>query len=71
MSPNVGSTDKVLRLVVAAVAVIVAIATGPSAALGIILFVVAAVMVLTAVVGVCPLYKLIGVNTCPLDKRKA
>ncbi len=71
MSANVGSADKIIRFVIAAVAVILAIATGPSAILGIILFIVAAVMVLTALVGVCPLYKLIGVNTCPLDKRKA
>ena len=32
--------------------------------LGIVLFVVAAVMLVTAAVGFCPLYRLFGISTC-------
>ncbi|HRC08733.1 MAG TPA: DUF2892 domain-containing protein [Miltoncostaeales bacterium] len=69
MKPNVGSTDKMVRALVAVVAVVLAFVTGPGSALGIILFVVAAIAALTALVGVCPLYKVLGMNTCPVDKR--
>ncbi len=69
MSPNVGSTDKIVRLVVAVVAVILAFVTGPGSVLGIVLWIVAAIMALTALVGMCPLYKIFGINTCPADKR--
>jgi hypothetical protein len=58
-----------VRALVAVVAVVLAFVTGPGSALGIILFVVAAIAALTALVGVCPLYKVLGMNTCPVDKR--
>ena len=64
MQHNVGTADRIVRLVVAAAAVIGAIAVGPGSVLGIILFIVAAVMAVTALVGFCPLYRVIGVNTC-------
>jgi hypothetical protein len=63
VSSNVSSIDRIIRLVIAAVAVVVAFAVGASSPLGIVLFVVAAVMVVTAVVGFCPLYRLFGLST--------
>lgn len=64
MNANVGSADKVIRLVIAVVAAVVAFMVGAGSVLGIILLVVAAVMLITAAVGFCPLYRLFGVNTC-------
>lgn len=64
MNANVGSADKVARLVIAVVAAIVAFMVGAGSVLGIILLVVAAVMLVTAAVGFCPLYRLLGMNTC-------
>jgi hypothetical protein len=65
MKHNVGTTDRWLRaLVVAPVLVLLALLVGAGSVLGIILFVVAAVMVATAVVGFCPLYSLLHVDTC-------
>jgi hypothetical protein len=69
MKANVGSKDKMVRGLLAVVAVVLAFVTGPSSALGIVLFVVAAIAALTALVGVCPLYKVLGINTCPVNKR--
>ncbi len=64
MTANVGSPDKVARIVLGVVAAIVAFLAGAGSVLGIVLLVVAGVLIVTAVTGFCPLYRLVGVNTC-------
>lgn len=68
MKTNEGTIDRIARVVIAVVAAIVAIAAG--GALGVVLWIVAAVMLVTAAVGFCPLYRLIGVNTCRVPAHK-
>jgi hypothetical protein len=63
MKANMGSTDKIIRLVMAAVIAILYFTNVVSGTLGIILLVVAAVFVLTSFLSFCPLYPLIGLNT--------
>ena len=63
MSSNISGADRIIRLVIAVAAVIGALAVGASSVLGIILFVVAAIMLVTAAVGFCPLYRLFGLST--------
>jgi hypothetical protein len=63
MSSNESTLDRIIRVIVAVVAVAAAFAVGPSSVLGIILFVVAAIMLVTAAVGFCPLYRLVGLST--------
>ena len=63
MVKNVGSPDKIARYVIALIAVIAALMVGAGSVLGIILFVVAAIMVVTAAVGFCPIWRAFGVNT--------
>jgi type IV secretory pathway TrbD component len=58
---NLGSADKVVRIAIAVVAAVLALVVGGG--WGIVLWVVAAIMVLTAVVGVCPIYKAVGLST--------
>lgn len=65
MSTNVGTNDRIIRLVLAAAALIISLLAGVGSVLGIILLVVAVIAAVTAAVGFCPLYRLIGVNTCP------
>ena len=60
---NVGSWDKVLRLVIAVVAVVLALVIGGG--WGIVFWVVAGIMALTAVFGMCPIYRLVGISTAP------
>ena len=74
MVHNVGSGDRIVRIVVAVAAIGIAAAAGAYAVgfgstIGIVLLVVAAIMAVTAAVGSCPLYRLVGVNTCPVDQR--
>jgi len=64
MKANMGSTDKIIRLAVAAVLAILYFTGVVEGTLGIVLLVVAAVFVLTSVISFCPLYPLLGMNTC-------
>ena len=66
MSVNMGKIDRALRLVIAAVLVWLAFGSAVAAAglLHWLALILAAVMVLTAVIGNCPLYSLIGLKTC-------
>ena len=61
---NEGTADRIVRLVIAVAAVIGAVALGGVAA--IVLGVVAAIMLVTAAVGFCPLYRIVGFSTCPV-----
>ena len=60
MTRNVGTIDRLARGVVAIIALILAFAVGIGSVAGVILALVAVVMGVTAAVGFCPLYRLIG-----------
>ena len=64
MKKNMGSMDRIVRLAVAAVLIVLYAANVVTGTLGIILLVVAAVFMLTSVISFCPLYTLLGINTC-------
>jgi len=64
MTSNVGKTDKVIRGGIGVLALVVAFVVGIGSVGGIVLVVVAAIALVTAVVGFCPLYRLFGINTC-------
>lgn len=63
MGKNESPLDRGIRVVIASVAVVlgVYVLSGVWSAVA---YIVAAVMVVTAIVGICPLYKVFGVNTC-------
>ena len=67
MTTNVGSPDKIARIVLGVAAAVVAFLVGAGSVLGIILFVVAAILVVTALTGFCPLYRIVGINTCKIS----
>ncbi|MBP8156294.1 MAG: DUF2892 domain-containing protein [Leadbetterella sp.] len=64
MKANMGSTDRVIRIVLAVVLAALYFSGVISGTLGIVLVVVAAVFALTSLVSFCPLYTLLGINTC-------
>ncbi len=63
-----GNTDRIVRLILAVVLGVLYFTGTVSGTVGVILLVVAGVMVLTSLVSFCPLYALIGVNSCPTKK---
>lgn len=65
MIKNMGTTDKLIRLVLALVVVVLYFTHVISGTVAIVLLVVAGIFVLTSMVSFCPLYKLVGINTCP------
>jgi len=63
MKKNMGGTDKAIRLLIAAVIVILAFTKVITGTWAIILFIVAAIMVLTSLISFCPLYLPFGIHT--------
>ena len=64
MKKNMGNTDKIIRILVAIVIAGLFFTNIISGTLGIILLVLAGVFVLTSLISFCPLYTLVGMNTC-------
>lgn len=70
MTLNMGKIDRGLRLVVAAALVYAAFATGIFGT-GVLFWValaIAAVFAVTALIGNCPLYSIIGIRTCQVAR---
>jgi hypothetical protein len=64
LTHNMGSADRCARgLIVGPAAIIAAVLIGAGSLLGIILLALGAIMLLTATVGICPLYTLFGIDT--------
>ncbi len=64
MTKNVGSIDQSLRAVFAAVCAGLILFEVVSGTLAVILVVVALILVITSLKGICPLYSLFGIKTC-------
>lgn len=64
MKKNMGSVDKIVRIIVAIVFAVLYFTGTVTGTLGIILLVLGGVFVLTSLVGFCPLYAPFGISTC-------
>lgn len=64
MKINMGNWDKVIRILLAIVAIYLYVGGIVSGALGIVLMVLAGVLLFTSFIGFCPLYVVFGVSTC-------
>lgn len=65
MKHNMGSADRILRIIIAAVFAWLYFSGTVTGTIGIILVVLWGVFVLTSLIGFCPLYAIFGMNTCP------
>jgi len=63
MKKNMGTIDKVIRILVAVVFVVLFFAKVITGTIGIILLILAAVFVLTSLISFCPLYWPFGIST--------
>jgi hypothetical protein len=66
MKSNVGGIDKWLRISVGLVVIALGL-FGPIGWWGLL----GLVPLATGMLGTCPVYSMLGVNTCPLDRRSA
>lgn len=68
MKKNMGSVDRLIRLIIAAVLGFLFYNGTLTGTIGIVAVVVAGVFALTSLLSFCPLYTLLGINTCSVKK---
>ncbi|GEO21276.1 membrane protein [Cyclobacterium qasimii] len=68
MTKNMGSADKIVRTIIAIVALYLYFSGTVTGTVGIVLIVLAVVFLLTSLVSFCPLYTLFGMKTCKTKK---
>lgn len=66
MKKNMGSADRIIRVIISAIFVALYFTNVVSGTLGIVLLVLAGVFTLTSIVSFCPLYSIFGFSTCPV-----
>jgi hypothetical protein len=64
MKRNMGIIDRVIRIAIAITIGFLFVQGTISGALGVFLMILSGVFVLTSVIGLCPLYNLVGIKTC-------
>jgi hypothetical protein len=68
MKKNMGMLDRGIRVVVAATFLLLVALGVVNGFVGYVLVALAAVFLLTSLVSFCPLYTLVGFNSCPANK---
>lgn len=68
MKKNMGNADRIIRILIAAVFAYLYFGDVVTGTAGIVLLVLGAVFVLTSLISFCPLYTIVGLNTCPAKK---
>jgi hypothetical protein len=68
MKKNVGTIDKLIRILLVLVAVVLYFTNVISGTLALIVLIVAAVLILTSLFSFCPLYLPFGISTCKKKK---
>jgi|WetSurMetagenome_2_1015567.scaffolds.fasta_scaffold200560_3 hypothetical protein len=70
MKKNVGTIDKVIRILIALVIIVLYFTNIINGTLGIILLIVAAIFILTSLFSICPIWMLFGLSTCKKEENK-
>ncbi len=63
MKMNMGTFDRIIRLILVAIIVMLYFSNVITGTLGIVLLALAGILTLTSLLGFCPLYTLVGLNT--------
>lgn len=63
MIKNIGSPDRIIRILVAVAIALLYFTNLITGTLGVILLIIAGVLLITALAGTCPLYMLLGMRT--------
>jgi hypothetical protein len=68
MKKNMGSADRIIRIVVAIIIAVLYFTGVLTGTVGIVLLALAGIFVLTSLVSFCPLYAPFGIKTCQVEK---
>lgn len=68
MKKNMGKTDKLIRVTLGLIFIALYFAGTVTGTLGIVLVILGAVFILTSATSFCPLYTLVGIDTCAVKK---
>lgn len=69
MKKNMGGTDRIVRVLLAIILVVLYWQNIIEGTLAYILIGVAGIFALTSLISFCPLYTLVGLNTCKIEKN--
>jgi hypothetical protein len=69
MKKNMGLTDRTIRVIVAAIIIVLYLIGIFTGKLGVVALVVATVLFLTSLISVCPLYVPFGISTCKRNNK--
>lgn len=69
MKKNMSSADRIIRLIIAAIMVMLYFTNTVTGTFGIVLLVLSVVFILTSLISFCPLYPIFGISTCPAKKQ--
>lgn len=70
MKSNLGTADRIIRVIIAAIIVTLYFTNILTGTLGIVLLVLAGIFVLTSMISFCPLYAPFGISTCSTKSGK-
>lgn len=68
MKKNMGTADRIIRVVIAVIIAVLYFNNIITGTLGVVLLVLAGVFVLTSFVSFCPIYTVLGINSCRAKK---
>ncbi len=68
MKKNVGNADRIIRVILAAVFAVLYFTGIVPGTVGLVLVALGGIFVLTSLISFCPIYGIVGLNTCPAKK---
>ncbi|WP_405350944.1 DUF2892 domain-containing protein [Nonlabens sp. Asnod3-H03] len=68
MKKNLGNIDRIVRVLFAVIVSILFFTNVITGTLGIILLIIGGVLLATSFMNFCPLYAVLGINSCPVKK---
>ena len=69
MKPNEGSIDRIIRVILGIVLIIIGWPVLGNNALGVILDIIGVILLITAITGFCGIYRLLGISTIKAPKE--
>lgn len=70
MKKNVGTADRIIRFILAAILLTLFFTNVITGIAGTVVVVLAVIFLFTSLVSVCPIYSIFGMSTCPAKENK-